>query len=322
MMAPLCCRNRKDIEVKTNLKIDHALFERLKNNPPQWWNNLKSDPDLYIDIRKDNYLNVYHNGGSIMKLEEASEYKAKIHFEYVPLQKDTDYLPFEFQDGNISLNEYKTININNFKKESLDKIKKKIRKFYPNDSEKGIQGQYVINNNGNVKEPKGFFIDTEFQFSINVNQKLSKGRIDLVWVDTERKEIAFVELKTIGDERLYSANCKNPESIDIQLKKYRIFAEKNCKELIKYYDMVFQIKKKLQTLPPFVTEDSLLQYKLIHKPILLVGDCTRDWISDNAGRLNSLLKEIAFGCIYHGRNTYNFNMPIKTYRNCFRLDGK
>ena len=179
----------------------------------------------------------------------------------------------------------------------------------------------MIKNNGNFKNPKGFFIDTEFQFSIDVNQEPSKGRIDLVWVDTERKEIAFVELKTIGDERLYSANCKDPESIDIQLKKYKIFAEKNYRELTEYYDVVFQIKKKLQILPPFVTEDSLLQYKLIHKPILLVGDCTINWIAKNADDLNNLLKKIAFGCIYHGSSTFNFNLPIKTSRYCYRLDG-
>ncbi len=59
--------------MKIKLKTDHALFQKLKDNPPPWWKNLISDPELYIDIRKDNYLNVYHNGGSIMKLEGAKE---------------------------------------------------------------------------------------------------------------------------------------------------------------------------------------------------------------------------------------------------------
>lgn len=305
--------------MKTKLRVDHALFRNLVKNPPLWWINLKTDSDLYIDIRKGNHLNIYHNGGSIMKLEWAGEYKAKIHFEYIPLQKDNDYLPFDFQNNNISLEKHETISINNFEKETLERMKKRIRKFYPNDSEKGMQGHYVIKNNGNVKNPKGFFIDTEYQFSIDVNQESSKGRIDLVWVDTERKEIAFVELKIIGDQRLYAANCNNPESIDIQLKKYTIFARKNERELIEYYDVVFQIKKKLEILPPFVTEDSLLQYTLIHKPILLVGDCTRKWIDQNADRLNNQLKDIAFGCLYRGKTTYNFRIPYKTYNNCFRL---
>ena len=306
--------------MKTKLRVDHGLFKNLVKNPPLWWINLKTDSDLYIDIRKGNYLNIYHNGGSIMKLEWAGEYKAKIHFEYIPLQKDNDYLPFDFQNDNISLEKHETISINNFEKETLDRIKKRIRKFYPNDSEKGMQGHYVIKNNGNVKNPKGFFIDTEYQFSIDVNQESSKGRIDLVWVDTERKEIAFVELKTIGDQRLYAANCNNPESIDIQLKKYTIFARKNERELIEYYDVVFQIKKKLEILPPFVTEDSLLQYTLIHKPILLVGDCTQKWIDNNANDLNNQLKDIAFGCLYQGKGTYNFRIPYKTSNYCFRLD--
>jgi len=311
---------KKEKKMKTKLRIDHGLFKKLIQNPPLWWINLKKDSDLYIDIRKNNSLNIYHNGGSIMKLEGASEYKAKIHFEYIPLQKDNDYLPFDFQKENISLKKHETISINNFEKETLDRIKKRIRKFYPNDSEKGIQGKYVIKNKSNLKNPKGFFIDTEFQFSIDVNQAQSKGRIDLVWVDTERKEVAFVELKTIGDERLYSTNCNDPESVDIQLNKYKNFAEENYRELIEYYDVVFQIKKKLQILPPFVTEGSLLQYKLIHKPILLVDDCTRKWIDKNAKDLNKQLKDIALGCIYHGKATYNFRIPYKTYKNCFRLD--
>jgi len=67
--------------------------------------------------------------------------------EYIPLNKTAEYLPFEFQDGNISLKKLQTIDIKNFEREALERIKKRVRKFYPNDSEKGIQGQYVINNN-------------------------------------------------------------------------------------------------------------------------------------------------------------------------------
>ena len=305
--------------MESKLKVGHPLFKRLCTDPPLWWQNLKADPDLYIDIRKGKYLNVYHNGGSLMKLEGAHEYKAQIHFEYIPLYKNSDYLPFEFQDGNIALNGQKTIDINNFNKETLSRIKKRIKKFYPNNSEKGLQGQYVIKNNSNSHNAKGFFIDTEFQFNIYANQKPSKGRIDLVWVDTERKEIAFVELKTIGDQRLYIENCMNPESIDIQLKKYTAFVRKNMEVLIEYYDRIYQIKRKLHILPSFVKEDSLSQYKPLHKPILLVGDCTQKWIDDNADRLNNLLKDIAFGCIYHGSKTFNFSIPYKTSRNCHRL---
>ncbi|MBU4444755.1 hypothetical protein KJ656_06700 [bacterium] len=298
--------------MKTKLKTDHALFQRLKDDPPPWWKNLTLDTELYIDIRKNNYLNVYHNGGSIMRLEGAKDYKAKIHVEYIPLNKTSDYLPFEFQDGNISLNESKIIDINNFKKESLERIKKRVRKFYPNDSEKGIQGQYVINAQNKSKSKNGFFIDTELQYD--------NKRIDMVWVDLGTKKIAFVELKTIGDERLYIDSNKRQEAIDKQLSKYYEFAREHKDTLIDYYNRIYCIKKNLGILPEFVKENSLEYYKLIEKPILLIGDCTQKWIDKNAKDLNNQLKDIAFGCLYHGRATYNFRIPYNTSRNCFRLD--
>jgi len=304
--------------VKTKLKTDHALFQKLKDAPPPWWKKLKSDPELYIDIRKDNYLNVYHNGGSIMKLEGAKEYKARIHVKYIPLNKTSDYLPFEFQDGNISLNEAKTIDINNFEKESLERIKKRVRNFNPNDSEKGIQGQYVINAKNKSKSKNGFFIDTEMQYD--------NKRIDMVWVDLGKKKIALVELKTIGDARLFIDRNQTQETIDKQLQKYYDFALENKAPLIDYYNMVYCIKKRLGILPEFVKERSLKNYKLIEKPILLVGNCTKKWIRDVAVRdkgkgLNTQLKDIAFGCLYQGKGNYNFRIPYNTSHNCFRLDG-
>ena len=298
--------------MEIELKTDHPLFQKLRDDPPLWWENLTSDPELYIDIRKNNHLNVYHNGGSIMKLEGDKGYKAQIHIEYIPLNTVSGYLPFEFQDGNIFLNELKTIEINNFEKESLEGIKKRIRKFYPNTSEKGIQARYVLEANNRSRNANGFFIDTEMQYE--------NKRVDMVWVDLVSKHFVFVELKTISDERLFIDGNSSKETIDKQLRKYLEFAHENKGALIDYYNRVYFIKKELGILPEFVKESSLSNYDLIEKPILLVGDCTENWIDNNANDLNSQLKDIAFGCLYQGRSTYNFRIPFKTSRNCFRLD--
>ena len=75
----------------TKLNMNHGLFRKLLNESPKWWNNLKADPEIYIDVRKDNYLNVYHNGGSIMRLKGAKEFKAEIHIEYIPLTRESNY---------------------------------------------------------------------------------------------------------------------------------------------------------------------------------------------------------------------------------------
>ena len=218
---------------------------------------------------------------------------------------------FDFQNGMIALLEPKIISINSFEKKSLERIKNRILKFYPNNSEKGIQGQYVVKTK-NKKQSDGFFIDTEFQYK--------EGRIDMVWVDLKTHKIVFVELKTIGDERLYIDRNKKKETIDKQLSNYYEFAYKNKDTLIDYYNRVFCIKKDLGILPEFVKENSLSNYELIKKPILLVGDCTNKWIDKHAGDLNKQLKDIAFGCVYHGKDTYNFRVPYKTSGNRFRLD--
>lgn len=301
-----------------NLKIDinAALFNRLSDETPEWWKNLIADTDVYIDIRKNNYINVYVNGGSIMNLKGSKEYKAKIHFEYIPLKKAGDYLPFDFEEGHISIPDIDSIPLNNFDAVSLKKIKTRIKKFYPNSSEKGIQGKYVTDNNRKTKS-NGFFIDTEFQYTLNKDQDDKSGRVDLVWVDLKRKEIVLVELKTMGDARLFDKNCTDPESIDIQLKKYAEFAKKNEKMMIDYYDKVFQIKNKLKILPSFATETSLSKYNLVKKPILIIGDCTQNWIDTNAEGLNSKIKNIAHSCIYQGIKTSTFKIPEKSVGNIY-----
>jgi len=302
--------------MKTKLRMEHDLFQRLINNPPQWWTNIKSDNEVYIDVRKGNSLNVYHNGGSIMKLSGARSYKAEIHYEYIPNKRVKEYLPYGLQNGAISFLKTDPIELDNFSKEALKAIKKRIKKFYPNDSEKGIQGNYVVKNHHSSGSTTGFFIDTEFKFE--------NGRIDLVWVDSKKHKIAFVELKTKDDHRLYikenhEKKENESETIDVQLMKYYEFISNNVDDLMRYYNMVFCLKRELGLLPEFVKDQSLANYELIEKPILLVGDCSQEWINNNAEDLNDHIKNIAFGSVYQGKNSFGFRVPYKSSRNNYRL---
>jgi len=295
------------------LRTDHGLFKRLAEDPPIWWKNLKADPDLYMDVRKDNYINVYYNGGSILKLGGGREYKAEIHFEYIPLQRDRNYVPFCFDDEGIQLEKIESIAIDNFHSGVIEKIKKRIRKFYPNDSEKGIQGRYVTRTHA-LPDSDGFFIDTEFAHE--------DKRIDLVWVDLKTSRIALVELKTIGDSRLYLDKQQSQETIDKQLQKYYDFARQNAKTLTQYYTKIFSIKSELGLLPAYATREveSLDGFELIEKPILLVGDCSNKWIERHSPDIDGYLKDIAFGCLYRGKGTQSFEIPDKTSGHVHRLD--
>lgn len=318
--------------MKITLNPDHALFQWLKDKKPIWWENLKNDPDLYIDIRKENYINVYYNGGSIMRLKGAKPHRAYIHVEYIPLFRDQDYCEYNLDNQNAFLDVPKPIKIDNFDDIPLSMIKKRIQKYYPNKSEKGIQGKYVTMNNSKVKGD-GFFIDTEMQFR--------RARVDMTWVDIKTKTVVLVELKTIDDNRLeidkedncgeivdykamgekllYSKVGDKPEPIDKQLMKYYSFASKNKESIIDYYDRVLCIKRNLGILPSFVKLRSLKGYKLIEKPVLLVGDCSQIWIDENATKLNAKVKDLAFGCLYQGKGTMNFKIPYRNFKNCFRL---
>jgi hypothetical protein len=296
--------------VDFKLQFDHPLWHELTAQNPKWWQNLKSDPDIYCDIRKDNYLNFYYNGGSLLRLRWDNGFKAEIHCEYVPLKADRAYLPFEFGDSEAKMTSPGIIDIQNFAKAPLARIKKRIRKSYPDNSEKGIQGHYVTRAL-QAKKRNGFFIDTEFEYQ--------GKRMDLVWVDVKTKKIAFVELKRKADAGLFPSSGSTRQSIEDQLKKYSAFIKKNQIELLAYYDLVFRIKKKLGLLKGFSRFKSLRNFELLEKPILLVGDCNQAWIDVHAAQLNAKVAQYSFGCVFQGPSTFSFQIPFETSGNSYRF---
>ena len=40
------------------LNPNNQLFKQLASTPPKWWENLKKDKEIYIDVRKGNNLDV------------------------------------------------------------------------------------------------------------------------------------------------------------------------------------------------------------------------------------------------------------------------
>ena len=57
------------------LNVESALFAELKSGKYPWWEKVKNNPNLYIDVRKDNNINVYFEGGSVIKLHYCSRHK-------------------------------------------------------------------------------------------------------------------------------------------------------------------------------------------------------------------------------------------------------
>jgi len=288
------------------LDQEHGLFKTLKEKQPVWWLNLMSDKEIWADIRKNNKINVYYRSGSIMNLWFAkNDFRAKMHFEYIPIQEEKIHISFDFTGATLDLerSNFQIPALNDFEPDVLKKIKKRIYNHNSAGSEKSIQASFVLKNSG--------FIDTEFQHR--------SSRIDLIWIDKNFKKIFFVELKTIGDDRLYFGEDYNTdkENIAIQLKKYKDFVSEKNAELLKYYQKLFLIKKRLNILPKGCDVENLDGYTIEEYPILLVGDCTQNWIKKNGTDLNEKIKDFSYGAFYQGVNTRHFYIPEKTKGNKF-----
>ena len=292
--------------VNWTLHPDNGLFKAIKEKQPAWWLNLMSDNKIWADIRKNNRMNIYYITASIMRLWFANnDFKAEMHFEYIPIQEEKTQIPFDFSTPKLDLDKskFQIPALNDFEPEILKKIKKRIAKHNPAGSEKTIQAGFVLKNYG--------FIDTEFQHG--------PSRVDLVWADSDLKKIFFVELKTIGDDRLYFGEDynTNKENVVIQLSKYNEFVSENKTALLEYYQKLFLIKKSLNILPEDCDIDNLEDFTIEEKPILLVGDCTQKWIEINSEGLNEKIKEFSYGAFYHGVGTQHFYIPSKNRNNKF-----
>ncbi len=247
-------RNNQFSSINPNAR----LFSELKTQMPDWWILLTKDDELYIDIRKDNSINVYYFGGSIARIEFKNDFKAKIHQKYLG-----DFNPRgKTKKGNDKF-DYDLIDLSLFNKKTIEEIKKRIKETYlkhtenERPAEKWIQGKLVIENTN--------YIDSEFQF--NKNPKIGKLRIDLV--ELQSNELSFIELKGITDSRLRNDKKRNsniPEIIE-QMEKYQLFIKSYETDIKKYYENLLEIKQNLE-----LTMISSPDFNINLKPKLLIVD--------------------------------------------------
>lgn len=136
------------------LNPNNPLFINLEMQNPSWWQTLVDDKDIYIEIRKENYIDVYFNGGNIISelKHNGYEFSGKIHYKYL-LPEKAEYICYDFSGSNNTITKKSHINLMNvgsFDRDTLKRIKANISNHYPANSEKGIQGEYF--------ESRGFSI--------------------------------------------------------------------------------------------------------------------------------------------------------------------
>lgn len=227
----------KTLNQKARLFTELSIAGRYK-----WWEKMKNHPDLYIEIRKDNNINVYYQGGSVVRLHYCSKQKriqAFTHPKYLG-EKGKYY-----------------VNCVDILEDKFDSILENIRKHYSQKkglskekwSEKYIQGNIII-------KSKRDYIDSEFAY---VKDGLDI-RIDLV--KCINGEIQFVELKRLDDGRMLKSTDDAPEVVK-QVRNYKEFIEKHQNDIIEYYQKLWNIKSSLNlqvtdTCPCSVNKDPLL----------------------------------------------------------------
>lgn len=284
------------------VRQDSPLFQVLSKVPPDWWKNLVTDQELIIQVRKDKTIDVYYNGGCILTgltySTRENSYSAEINYKYLPLSVKKNYASVCTHGDSIDVVHVKTASLNNFDENTLKRIKNLISNYYPRSSEKAIQHSFYRH------DP--YFIDTEFQWT----EDGKKNRIDLVRIDKQSKTIVFVEVKTIGDRRVYT------EELPTQLRAYQSYLEKNNGPAQEYWDSILQIKRKLGILSPELKDlDGLRGFSLNKKPLLLFGDCEQSWIDTNSSSIDNRVRSCALGVYYFGRPKFTSDILNKTSRN-------
>jgi len=251
------------------------LWQELENNPPQCWKNILEDKALYVEIRKDNYVNVYYYGGNVALLRwTGGKITAETHRKYLGKPDETDL----YQDCTEILHS----------KEGLDLIKENIREEYHKlskrektdeqnrvytSNEKWVQGELKL------RFPKRY-IDSEFAYRIGKNNLI---RFDLV--ELKGNELRFIEIKLITDSRLRS-NDKKPEIIN-QMTKYSHFIREHTEVLKDYYTKLLRIKKRIGL---WNGETEIEHIAL--KPILLIVNTYKGILSKRRENRKNSIEEL------------------------------
>ena len=253
------------------LKPEAKIFQELKKNP-SWWARFKNDSSLYIEIRKDNQVNVYFEGGCVARIHYCSKHKKLqvfTHHKYLNLPAPSKSNAYIECSGIID--EPKETN-----SEILvcDKVIERVKTCYSQKhaingivdkekwSEKFIQGTLIT-------QSSDFHLDSEFAY----NDATDKNRIDLIRCDNG--VITFVELKRIADGRMLHKTDESPEIVD-QMNRYKDFITKYSVELLAYYQKLYDVKAELGLPVPQIRPSSINP-----EPHLLIFD---NWTKETTGR--------------------------------------
>lgn len=195
-----------------------------------WWCKMVEDKDFLIAIR-DNYINVYFQGCSVLKLSWSPREKKitrEIHYKYLlkPSIEDSPYIGFSEAGPNLPT-DLRNIFLGSL--DDVDELKRAVAP-YADAEKKGVHDVVVSGKNPNV-------VDLE----IAISEGKSAPRIDLAAVqkDTDLRgtvKLVFFEAKHFQNKELRSSTDKIP--VVDQMDRYSKLIKKNRDALLDSYRKV------------------------------------------------------------------------------------
>ena len=207
------------MECKFKRGLDQIFVDRLNKeyNKDGWWKKIADHPKLTIAIR-NNYLNVYYQGNSILLLKlDGDKLIGKTHYKYA-LSPSEEFPHVTWIDGKLEDDDFRLPFI-----KSLDKVQALITASKPHAGEEKEGVGTIICANPNV-------VDVEIALT-DENEEGTKSakRIDLaIFQEIDNGvELRFVEAKLFNNKELRAKNGDAP--VLRQIAKYEELIQQ-CKE--------------------------------------------------------------------------------------------
>lgn len=197
-------------------------------NRLSWWYAMANDPELFIAIR-DEYLNVYWKGNSLLKLFlQDGRLVGEVHYKYMLRPKsNTPYLRIE--GGKVMSANHADYFLSDLS--SIEYLKSSAD-IHAGPEKSGVHK--IVMSNLNV-------IDVEIAFGTENEQSGAKvaERIDFaaLRLESQGPEVVFYEAKTFSNGDLRAVGERSPRVVS-QLKRYRDFLRDSESEVINSYRKV------------------------------------------------------------------------------------
>lgn len=200
-------------------------------NKSDWWRKIVDNKNFFIGIRK-NYLNVYHCGNSLIKLEHNKKgLVGKTHYKYLVKNRENDAY-FDFHDGSLTPDYRDKYPLSESLSKDLPSMIK-MAKRYGDEEKSGLHAILMKNKN---------IIDVEVAFrkeSTKPDGRDGAERIDFAaFQKTGNKvELVFFEAKHFSNKELRLEEKNIPKVVN-QIRRYEEQLKKHKTQIVSSYQRV------------------------------------------------------------------------------------